>query len=225
MLEAHSLIKSANLNGALRAENVEFDPAAGMVLDGVSAGAELAAVIAGISAAVAADKTSDLAESRREVAQPIKGLFLSIPSLLEESIVPAEYSALWTSRVEHADAPVISAKSAAETRAGLKADEHSPWFSPMNLDLARLAGHHAPEVYLQAGQLDMLRDDAVVYARALKDHEVAETRLDVVQDIDHVARVTFPVPACHGVDLRTKWLDGTSLLLDMEWDKSQELPC
>lgn len=214
-----------NLNaGPLKDEQVVFDPKAGLVLGGVSAGAELAAVIAGISADIAADKTSKLAEGRGEIKQPIKGVFLSIPILLQEDMVPAEYVPLWTSRVEHANAPVISAKGLAETQARLKADHHSPWFSPMNLDLARISGHHAPRVYVQAGQLDILRDDAVVYAKAFKDKQVAEVHLDVIQDVDHVGWVTLPVPAAHSDELRTKWLDGMAWLLEAKWDKNQNLP-
>lgn len=216
---------SENLNtGPLKEEQVAFDPNAGMVLGGVSAGAELAAVIAGISAAIAADKTSKLAEGRSKIVQPIKGLLLSIPLLLHEDIVPAEYASIWTSRVEHANAPVISAKSLAETQARLKADCHSPWYSPLNLDLTSLAGHHAPKVYLQAGQLDILRDDAVVYGQALRDKHVAEVKLDIVQDVDHIGWVTLPVPAAHSDEMRTRWLDGMSWLLGTEWDKSKGLP-
>lgn len=201
-----------------------FDPSAGMVLGGVSAGGELAAVIAGISAAVAADKTSELAKGRSEIVQPIKGVFLSVPLLLQEHIVPAEYASIWTSRVEHPNGPVISTESLAVTQAYLKADHHSPWFSPINLDLGSIAGHHAPKVYMQAGQLDGLRDDAVVYAKALKDNRVAEVKLDIIQDVDHVGWVTLPVPSAHSDEMRTKWLNGMSWLLGTEWDKSQPLP-
>lgn len=211
-------------NGPLKEKQATFDPDAGLILGGVSAGAELAAVIAGISAAVAAHKTSKLVEGRSQLALPIKGVFLSVPVLLQEDIVPAEYASTWTSRVEHANAPVISAKTLAETQTRLKADCRSPWYSPLNLDLASIAHYHAPRVYLQAGQLDILRDDAVVYAQAIKDKRVAEVELDVIQDVDHVGWVTLPIPTAHGDELRTKWLDGMSWLLGIEWDRSQELP-
>lgn len=211
-------------NVALKDERVQFDPSLGVVLGGVSAGGNLAAVIAGISAAIAADKSSKLAQGLSELSQPVKGVFLSVPILLHESSVPAEYASIWTSRVENADGPVINTASLALTQARLKADHHSPWYSPLNLDLGSLAGKHAPRVYFQAGQLDGLRDDAVVYERALRERRVADTRIDVIQDVGHVGWCIFPMPEVHSDELRTKSLDGMAWLLGTEWDKSQELP-
>lgn len=212
-------------NAALKDEQVEFDPSLGLFVGGVSAGANLAAVIAGISAATAANKGSKLAQGLSELTQPIKGVFLSVPLVVHEDMVlPAEYASIWTSRVEHADAPILNANQLVVVHERLKADYHSPWFSPLNLDLATLVGHHAPKVYVQAGQLDVLRDDAVVYARALGDKAVAETRLDVVQDVDHAGWCSLPVPACHSEEMRTKSLDGMAWLMGTEWDKSKALP-
>lgn len=209
---------------ALQDAQVEFDPSQGLFLGGVSAGANLSAVIAGISAATAADTDSKLAQGLSELTQPIKGVFLSVPLLLHEDMVPAEYASIWTSRVEHADAPIINTDELVLTQERLRADHHSPWYTPLNLDLATLVGHHAPKVYFQAGQLDILRDDAVVYAKALSDKAVAETRVDVIQDVDHAGWCSLPVPACHSEEMRTKSLDGMAWLMGRDWDKSKGLP-
>lgn len=237
------LSRPENLNSAaLAGESVEVDPSLGLVLGGVSAGAHLAAVIAGVAAAVAAagqeeesettttststSTTSTLIDGLTPLARPITGVFLSVPLLLHETIVPAEYASLWTSRVEHADAPMVDAATLAETEARLQPDHRSPWYSPLNLDLGpeRLAGKHAARVYLQAGDLDILRDDAVVYERALRDRGVAETRIDVLQGVDHAGWCTMPLLAAHSDEMRTKSLDGMAWLLGKEWDKSQKLP-
>lgn len=210
-------------NGPLKNSNVEFDPSLGLILGGISAGANLAAVIAGISAKLATDKDSKLAEGLAEITQPIKGLYLSVPVLLHDNIVPAEYAPLWTSRVENANAIGLNADALATTQVRLKADHHSPWYSPLNLDLADIASHHAPRVYQQAGQGDILRDDAVVYERALREKGVAETRLDIIQGVAHVGWCTLPVPESHSDEMRTKSLDGLAWLLNTEWDHSQEL--
>lgn len=215
-------LKAAALSG----ENVEVDPSLGLVLGGISAGAQLAAVIAAVSAAVAAgeDKSPKLTEGLASLAHPVTGVFLSIPVLLHESIVPAEYASIWTSNAEYPDAPIISAQVLALTLERLQADYRSPWYSPINLDLAKLKGKHAPRVYIQAGQLDILRDDAVVYERALRDHGVAETRIDVIQDVDHAGWCSLPAPPVHSEEMRTKSLDGMAWLLGKEWDKNQKLP-
>lgn len=226
------LSRPDNLSGpaaaALGDDRVRFDPGLGMVLGGVSAGANLAAVIAGVSAAAAAAAaaggTSGLARGRGELSQPVRGVFLSVPMLLHESSVPAEYAPAWTSRAENPDGPVINTASLALTGARLRADYRSPWFSPLNLDLGGLAGRHAPRVYLQAGQLDGLRDDAVVYERALRERGVAETRIDVIKGVGHIGWCTLPVPEVHSDEVRTKSLDGMAWLLGTEWDRSRELP-
>ncbi|KAF3768121.1 hypothetical protein M406DRAFT_70217 [Cryphonectria parasitica EP155] len=214
-----------NLNeGPLRNTNIEFDPSQGIILSGVSAGANLSAVVAGISAADAVDKSSKLTEGRAVIEHPVTGVFLSIPLLFHESNLPAKYASIWTSRVEHADAPVVSAEALEVTDSRLKPDYHSPWFSPINLDLAKIAGHHAPRVYFQAGQRDILRDDAVVYAKVLEEKGVAETRIDIIQNIDHAGWCTIPHPDTHSDEMRIKSLDGMAWLLGKEWDKSSELP-
>lgn len=216
-------IKTAALAGD---KSLEVDPGLGLVLGGVSAGAQLAAAVAGISAAVAAGETgaAELAEGLGSLAHPVTGVFLSVPLLLHESIVPAEYAAAWTSRVEHADAPIINAAELALTERRMQADHRSPWFSPLNLDLAGLRGRHAARAYFQAGQLDILRDDAVVYERALRDKGVAETRIDVIQNVDHAGWCSLPVPPVHSAEMRTKSMDGMAWLLGKEWDRSKKLP-
>lgn len=219
------LSHAENINGSvLLNENVEADPSLGLVLGGVSAGGHLAAVLAGISAAVATESKSVLAEGLSSLAHPITGVFTAVPLLLHESIVPSKYASLWTSPKENADAPILNADALAFTLERIKADFRSPWYSPFNLDLAGIKSKHAPRVYIQAGQLDILRDDAVIYERALRDEGIADTRIDVIENIDHVAWCTLPVPTCHSDEIRTKSLDGMAWLLGKDWNKDQKLP-
>lgn len=214
-----------NLNdGALKDTNVRVDLAKGFIIGGVSAGGNLAAVIAGIAAAAAADDTSKLAEGLDAIAQPITGTFLAVPVLVHRTIVPARYAPMWTSRGENADAPHLPAAAMEAAEEQLGADPRSPWYSPLNLELAGIAGHHAPRVYLQAGQFDVLRDDAPVYAKALEDNGVAETRVDIIENIDHAGWCSVPHPYVHTEEMRTKALDGMAWLLNTQWDKSGELP-
>ncbi|KAL1857529.1 hypothetical protein Daus18300_010287 [Diaporthe australafricana] len=225
--EAVSWLSHAdNLNdGVLSKDNgVSVDPGLGFVIGGASAGANIAAVIAGISAAAAADRDSELVHGLSPLARPLTGVFASVPALVAEAMpLPAEYAPLWTSRVDNVDG-FMATEQMRECERRLAPDFQSPWFSPLNLDLGSIKGHHAPRVYAQAGELDCLRDDAVVYDKMLSDKGVAETRIDVIKDVGHVGWVTFPMPDAHTDSIKTIWLDGMAWLLGKDWDKSQKLP-
>lgn len=215
-----------NLNGGVLAKGggVRFDPAQGLVVGGASAGAHIAAVIAGISAAAAADGGSELVRGLPPLQHRLTGVFASVPALLAEAVaLPAEYAPLWTSRVDNADALVMKTEQMHACERRLAPDFGSPWFSPLNLDLRGVKGHH-PRVYLQAGELDCLRDDAVVYGRIMEDYGVAETRIDVLKDIGHIGWCTFPMPDAHTDQIKTVSLNGMAWLLNRNWDKSQVLP-
>lgn len=224
------LSRPENLHqGPLHGTNVEYDPSLGLVLAGISAGANLASIIAGISAARKAipddEKIAKLTEGLSEIDPwSMKGVFLSVPLLLQEKIVPAKYASLWTSRAEHPNALIVSVQNLAATDRRLQPDHSSPWYSPFNLDLEKISADFAPRVYFQAGQLDSLRDDAVVFEASLREKGVAETRIDVIQNSGHVGWCTVTAPEAHTVELRTKSLDGMAWLLDKTWDSSQELP-
>lgn len=216
-----------NLNGGVLADSggVRFDPGQGLVVGGVSAGANIAAVIAGISAAAAADSSSELVHGLAPLRHRLTGLYLGIPSLLADAMaLPAEYAPLWKSRVDNADSLTMRTEQIQACERRLAPDFNSPWFSPLNLDMSSIKGYHPRRVYLQAGELDCLRDDAVVYDTILSDKAVAETRIDIVKDVGHVSWVTFPVPDAHTDELKTISLDGMAWLLQREWDRSQKLP-
>ncbi|KAI3391568.1 hypothetical protein diail_7146 [Diaporthe ilicicola] len=215
-----------NLNDGVLSKDggVFVDPDQGFVVGGASAGAHIAAVIAGVAAAAAVDKDSELVRGLSPLARPLTGVFASVPALVAEAMtLPAEYAPLWTSRVDNADG-FMRTEEMHECERRLAPDYHSPWFSPLNLDLDSIKGHHATRVYAQAGELDCLRDDAVVYEKTMRDKGVAETRIDVIGDVGHIGWVTFPMPDAHTDSLKTIWLDGMAWLLGMDWDRSQKLP-
>lgn len=216
-----------NLNDGVLANSagVRFDPGQGFVVGGVSAGAHLATVIAAISAQAAADNSSELVRGLTPLRHPLTGLYAGVPALLAEAVaLPAEYAPLWKSRVDNGDSLTMRTDQVHACERRLAPDYDSPWFSPLNLDISSLRGHHPPRVYLQAGEMDCLRDDAVVYDKILSDKGVAETRLDVVKNLGHAAWVTFAVPDAHTDELKTISLDGMAWLLQRDWDKSQKLP-
>lgn len=217
----------ANLNDGVLAtsDGVLVDPRRGFVVGGVSAGAHIAAVIAGISAVAAADGSSELVRGLTPLRHQLTGVYASVPALLAEAVnLPAEYAPLWTSRVDNADALVMKTEQMHQCERRLAPDFASPWFSPLNLDLPSIKGHHPPKVFLQAGELDCLRDDAIVYGKIMSDKGVAETRIDIVKDLGHIGWCTFPMPDVHTDNMKTISLDGMAWLLQKDWDRSQELP-
>jgi acetyl esterase/lipase len=218
------LANANNLNsGPLKNTGVQVDPALGFVLAGCSAGGNLAAVIAGVTAAVRSGN-DDLIIGLPEIKPRITGLFLSIPKLLYEGIVPARYATAYRSREENANAPVVDATVLRNSELRLKPDVRSPWCSPINLDLAAIREEHPQKVYVQCGELDILRDDAVIYERLLKEDGVCKTRIDQFKGYDHAAWVSLPFPQCHSKEMREKTLDGMGWLLGKEWDRSKPLP-
>jgi acetyl esterase/lipase len=131
-------------------ENAE--PAAGgFVVGGGSSGANAAAMIA---------------SEARHKAWRFKptGLYQAIPSLLAEEIVPAGYRNLWTSR---AISDATMTPEMLELMLELQgADVRSPLFTPFN---SPLGVKGMPPTYIQVGGKDPLRDDGIVFAKALED--------------------------------------------------------
>ncbi|KAF2669382.1 alpha/beta-hydrolase [Microthyrium microscopicum] len=213
-----------NLNsGPLNNTGVQVDPTLGFVLAGTSAGANIAAVIAGIAAARRSGR-EDLSASLPKMGPRITGLFASIPKLLSEEIVPTKYAAAFRSRQGNANAPLITTETLRNSESRLRADVKSPWYSPVNLDLAALRDEHPAKVYVQCGELDILRDDGVIYQKILEDGGVCETKIDVLMGYDHAAWVSLPLPEAHAEEIKVKTLDGMAWLLGKSWDRSKSLP-
>ncbi|OTB07244.1 hypothetical protein M426DRAFT_318275 [Hypoxylon sp. CI-4A] len=72
----------------------------------------------------------------------------------------------------------------------------------------------------------MFRDDSVIYAKWLSQLSGVEVRAFVLEGINHVGWVTLPLPlpAEDIRKLKEVTLDGMAWLLNLGWDKTQELP-
>ncbi|KAI1339807.1 Alpha/Beta hydrolase protein [Xylariaceae sp. FL0016] len=214
----------ANINKlVLKDENVTVDLALGFILGGISAGSGIAAAIAGVAAAVrAGEEGRALIKGLPDITSPITGLYLAAPHLVNEEMLPSELAYILRSRVENASAPVLDIGLVRSMEERLAADYSSPWFSPLNLPKTSLSSgtksYFPAKVYLQCGGLDVLRDDAVVFAKALRDGKVAESRLDKIDDMGHVAWLTYPFPDCHRDDVKEKSLNGMAWMLEREWE-------
>lgn len=210
-------------SGPLHGENVCFDPSTGFVLAGCSAGASLAAVVAGIAAAARSGQTVPM-QGVLAIVSPITGLFVSLPHLVHRDMLAAKYAPAFRSREENANAPIIDAAGLEASLTRLQTDVRSPWYSPLNLDLASMRAFHPPRVYVHGGALDVLRDDAIIYERVLQEEAIAETRIDVLDGYGHIGWVSLPLIQSHTNEIREKSLDGMAWLLQTDWDRTQPLP-
>lgn len=182
-------------------------PNGGFVVGGFSAGAALSAVLAGISAA------GDGVDA--PLAKPLTGVFAAVPGLLVDEIVPEEYKALWTSRIENENAEGLNASKVQLVLNVMQCtDYHSPWFSPINIFAAGkghdVAALHA-SAYIQVCQHDPYRDDGVVYEKVLAGYGVP-TRIDLFPDDGHGGWTALSAPT-----KSTNPTMGEATMNGMEW--------
>lgn len=111
----------------------------------------------------------------------ITSVWLNVPYLLKESIVPANYREFWFSREQNANALIINAAAIQYVQEQYQQDAHLPELSPFNVDGAHTG---IPPVYIQVCGQDPVRDDGLIYEKVLKDHGV-ETGLDAYAGVPH----------------------------------------
>jgi acetyl esterase/lipase len=216
----------SNLNdGALKGTGSSVDLARGFVVGGLSSGGTIAAIIGGITAG-AASGLKDLTSGLSGFEMPITGIFAGISYLVHENTVPAPYKDLLRSREENADAPGFDTEQLRKIEQKLQADVRSPWYSPVNLDFSdpKIADHHPKKVFAYGGQLDPLRDDAIIYTKWLSRSSSIDTKCVIVEDSPHIGWVTPDWPSAHTRSIKTVTLNGFAWLLGKEWDEEQELP-
>lgn len=148
---------------AANATSLGADPIKGFVIGGVSAGANMSAVIA-------------QKHLEQGISPPLTGIWLSVPLLFSSTeSVPEKYREQWFSREQNKDAPVLDGDAIDAIEELLEPDHDSEWFSPYN---AKAPHKDLPPTYIQADGLDPLRDDALIHDQVLREHGV-KTRLTV----------------------------------------------
>lgn len=183
------------------------NPSHGFILAGISVGATLAAVVAGL---VSNDSI------QYPLPRPLTGVYLAIPILLTESTIPQEYRHIWTSRTENHQSRYPNVEKITKEMGCEQADFMSPWFSPIDSFVGDKTGDtHFPPTYLQAGGLDPVRDDSVVFEKMLQDHDVP-TKLDILPEDGHDGLSTFNLvfpPKSTNPTMEEATLDGIAWLL------------
>ncbi|KAE8371996.1 Alpha/Beta hydrolase protein [Aspergillus bertholletiae] len=147
------------------------DLSKGFVIGGGSAGGNLAIVTAHRAV-------------KNKLSPPITGVLACIPVCMSQETVPEQYKHLWLSREQNASAPGnpgLDSRSSGGYEALYQPDFLSEYFSPFNSAVPFAA---LPPTYVQVAGLDILRDDGVVYAKALADNGV-DVKFDAYAGMPH----------------------------------------
>ncbi|KAJ1333218.1 acetyl esterase [Microdochium nivale] len=162
----------------------DVDPAQGLVVGGISAGANLATVVVQRDAAGAGMADQYSGGGKPQLASPVTGLWASIPIYYEAETVPAKYQALWFARDQNADAYILNKKGGDVARELCRFEPESPEFCPGYGAVGKAALAKMPPTYIQACGQDILRDDALIFEKVLRDDGI-QTRLDVYPGVPH----------------------------------------
>ncbi|RFU25683.1 hypothetical protein B7463_g10655, partial [Scytalidium lignicola] len=152
------------------------DPSKGLILGGVSAGANMAAVISHL-----------WRDDHHHI--PLTGLYLSVPPVLYPEAVPEKYKSQYLSQKENENGLFLNKKAATFFHDHYAADPLSPLFSPFIFP----SGHHnLPPTYFQVCGLDQLQDDGFLYEKVLREEYGIETRLDFYPGLPHYFWAWWP---------------------------------
>ncbi|KAH8777142.1 Alpha/Beta hydrolase protein [Hyaloscypha sp. PMI_1271] len=170
-----------------------INPQQGFIIGGISAGANLAAVVAHLY-------------RNENHTPPLTGQYLCIPTTCDPVALPEKYKDVYLSR-EQKDALILNQKSIDMFEEHYNPDPHSHLRSPL------LFPSHAelPPAYVQICGADPLRDEGLIYEQVLREEGV-KTRLDVFPGLPHGFWSWFP-KADFSKDFQGKTVEGLKWLL------------
>jgi acetyl esterase/lipase len=151
------------------------DVLAGFILGGVSAGGSMTTTTA----------QKMVSEG---VSPPLTGLWICVPNILHESIVPSKYKEVLIARKQNVDVPGLSMKDLDFLDTLIKQDVSSPDWSPFN---AQNPHQDMPPAYFQVCGMDPLRDDGLIYEAVLRENGNV-TKIDVYPGVPHVHFSMYP---------------------------------
>jgi len=156
---------------AANASALDADLTKCFVIGGGSAGGNLSIVTAHRSA-------------REKLFPPITGVLACIPVCMSKETVPEKYKELWVSREQNANTagnPGLDSKYIGGYEALYGQDFLSEDSSPF---VSAVPFSALPRTYIQVAGLDIIRDDGIVYAKALEDNGV-EVKFDAYPGMPH----------------------------------------
>ncbi|KKK25999.1 hypothetical protein AOCH_000449 [Aspergillus ochraceoroseus] len=148
----------------------------GFILGGTSAGAHMTATL------------SHWARDQN-LSPPLTGLYLNVVGLVVPEAVPETYKDLYRSREQNKEGMTLSAAANAVYLEALQPDLTSHIYNPFNWP----SGHAGlPPTYFQICGGDILRDEALIYERILREEHNTPTKVDIYPGLPHVFWVNFP---------------------------------
>lgn len=114
---------------------------------------------------------------------------LAVPVVCPHEVMPEKYRHLYTSHIENKDAAVLPQKSVSWFIDQYKPDFHSKLHATFNWP-----GGHAglPPVAFQICGADILRDEALIYEKVLREEYGAKTLLKIYPGLPHGFWSFFP---------------------------------
>ncbi|EMR86014.1 putative lipase 2 protein [Botrytis cinerea BcDW1] len=171
---AHKIHKSAS-------------PSKGLIVGGTSAGGNIANAVVHLN-------------REQSSISPVTGQFLSVPPLLPAHLVPKKYKDDFISNEQNKDTMFPPPKLLEIFAGAYNPDSNSPLFSPFSPS-ANYQG--LPPTYIQACGVDVIRDDALIYERVLREEHHIATRVNLYSGLPHHFWEFFP-QLTEAVEKRTK---------------------
>lgn len=180
VLDAWDSVLFASKGENFQQYGVKVNHSKGFITGGWSAGANFSAVL------------SQKAKDER-LSPPLTGQYLGWLGLfLEERCVPEPYRHLFLSKTQNADDPTQTWEDIMNLMNGAKVDADSPLFNPCNVPGESTVKHAGlPKAFIQTSGWDAIRDDALIYARVLKDAGV-ETLTMCYPGLPHASELMYP---------------------------------
>lgn len=171
--DAYDAVKWCARTASPSSKILPADPKEGFLVGGASAGGNFAAVMCQIA-------------RDEKLEPPLTGQYLCVPALLDtKATIPAEWKGQNRSRTESTLDAVLKLSSNSNQQSSsavLQVEPENPKFSPLlHPDLSGL-----PPAFVQVGGLDPLRDEALIYARALNERHNTPTRVNVYDGFGHM---------------------------------------
>jgi acetyl esterase/lipase len=178
------------------------DPSVGFIVGGTSAGGNISAILAH----VARDE---------KLSPPLTGQYLAIPAVLPRGKEPEKYKPYLHSYEQNKNAPVLPLAAVDMFMRGYEPDEDDDvWYATFN----HRKGHAglAP-AFFQIDGMDVLRDEAIVYERVLREENGIKTKKYIYPGLPHGHWGFFPFLAS-SKKFRKEQVEGFGWLLGREPD-------
>ncbi|EKD12229.1 lipase 2 [Drepanopeziza brunnea f. sp. 'multigermtubi' MB_m1] len=167
-------------------EELGGNPKKGFLVGGISAGGNFGAVLS-------------LLYRDDKLSPPLTGSYLSIPACIPEELVPEKYQAVYLSREQNKDAPILNqntidlfeskptfSRGAMHGVDFFLAEHYKPdRMSPLRTPIIHKSHRGLPPTYFQVCGLDPLRDEALIYEEILRKENGVKTLVDIYPGLPH----------------------------------------